>query len=280
MHSCHPLAGVVRWINEHELYLQVGLLGAEEEAPAGPGWVRLDELPARVPDLLDLLTEVSCGGNRTSASAFLAADLGHQLVSFAAGTVYLTARAPLPSADRLWVRVHESGRLYQVALQRPDVAVLPGDPMARRPGVEVVEDEDALDLRFMSAIVAVLEPVVEAVRAHTRYGTRQQWGMIADAAYQALLTLSAEIGRDQREGWERAARMVGHLNAGTPRAITRQRPFPLRLAEKDTDRLFLVRGGCCFYYRYGDAKCATCPLEADDQRERVLRTQYEAPQHA
>ncbi|NYE49369.1 hypothetical protein HDA32_004489 [Spinactinospora alkalitolerans] len=283
MPTCHPLAGVVQWVNERDLHVKVDLLGAGDSDPFGPEWVRGDRIAERVPELLAGLEEGTCRGHRTSAAAIFAADLGRQLVAFAAGTAYLTGRAPQMAARRLWVRAGEGGRLDRLALRRPDVAVLPGDPMAHRPGVTVVADENELDRWFMSSVVAALEPVVAAVRAVIRYGTRQQWSMVADGVHWALLLAAGEVGHDQRAAWLRAARMAELINSDAPRMIARQRPFPLvlpdRLPER-AERVFLVRGGCCFYYRYGGVKCASCPLETDEQRERLLLQGRPTPQRA
>ncbi|CAM4163355.1 hypothetical protein GCM10009799_29680 [Nocardiopsis rhodophaea] len=279
MQSCHPLVGVARWINARELYIDVDLLGATDPAPSGGEWTRLDRMPDRVPELIALLLERSCAGYTTSAAAFLASDAARQVLAFACVAAYLTGRAPDLAPQRTWVRHDpETGRLDRLALRQGAVAVVDGDPMARRPGAVCVSDEDALDAWFMGAAVAALEPVIDAVRAHTRYGTRAQWSMVADAPHAALIGASYEIGADQRTAWERARRMVEWINADRARVTPKQRPFPLVLAgqpEHRPERMFMVRGGCCFYYRFGGAKCAICPLSSDERRESVLREHFE-----
>lgn len=279
MQTCHPLAGVVHWINERGISINADLLSASGPEPSGSEWTRLDRMPERIPESIATLVERSCQGHRTAAAAFLAADIGRQVAAFAAVTAYLTGRAPELSAERTWVRHHESGRLDRMALRQGTVGLSAGDPMANRPGAVRVGADDELDQWFMGAVVDVVEPVFAAVREHTRFGPRPQWNMVADALHAALLQASDEIGADQNTAWDRARRMVQLINRDRPRVTPKQRPFPLAMAgrpEHRKERMFMVRGGCCFYYRFGDSACAACPLTADDERARVLREHYEA----
>ncbi|WP_017556777.1 hypothetical protein [Nocardiopsis baichengensis] len=278
MKSCHPLAGVVRWINERTLYFSVRLVAPGAPGPDGEGWIRADRLPEQVPGLIDLLMRRSCEGHRTAAAAFLATDVGRQVLCFASASAYLTGRAPELAAERLWVRPDENGRVVEAAVRQGTVGVLPGDPMARRPGVVGLPGDRALDEWFTAGAAAVLDPVVDAVRAATRFGARAQWGVIADAPHAALLAAAEEVGADQAAAWDRAARIVDLLNRDRDRVAPRQRPFTVALAGRPAhrpERTFLVKGGCCFYYRFGDSTCAGCPLKGDDERERLLRERFE-----
>ncbi|MDT0301582.1 hypothetical protein [Streptomonospora wellingtoniae] len=278
MPGSHPLSGVVDWVNERDLYFKTDLLGARDPEPRGAEWVRLDRVPEHIPELLDRLTEATCQGHRISASAFLAADLGRQVLTLAAMSAYLTGRAPRLEAHLVWVRRMEGGRLDRVALRRSDAAVLPGDPMAGRPDTVTVESEDELDRWFVGSAAAALEPAVHAVRATTRFGLRPQWSMVADALHSALLLASEEVGADQTAAWERARRMVQCLNLDRSRVAPRQRPFPLALAGRPQhrpERMFMVAGGCCFYYRFSGQRCSTCPLSTDEERESLLRGHFE-----
>ncbi|GAA4893363.1 hypothetical protein [Streptomonospora salina] len=279
MPGSHPLAGVVDWVNERDLYFKTDLLDAAAPEPAGAEWLRLDRVPRRVPELLDRLSDGACQGHRIAASAFLAADLGRQVFTLAAMSAYLTGRAPRLDARLLWVRRTESGRLDRLALRQADTAVLAGDPAAGGPDAVAVESEHGLDRWFVGTAAAALDPVVHAVRATTRFGWRPQWSMVADAVHGALLLASNEVGADQTAAWERARRMVACLNLDRARVAPRQRPFPLALAGRPAhspERMFMVAGGCCFYYRFSGQKCATCPLSCDQERERLLRGHYEA----
>ncbi|MUL39930.1 hypothetical protein FZ103_01840 [Streptomonospora sp. PA3] len=280
MPDSHPLAGVVDWVNERDLYFKTDLLSARDPEPREPEWLRLDRVPARVPELLERMTEGSCQGHRIAASAFLAADLGRHVLTLAAMSAYLTGRAPRLDAGLLWVRRTESGRLDRLALRQAETAVLAGDPMAERADVVELDSDRELDRWFVGAAAAALQPAVEAVRATTRFGLRPQWSMAADALHSALLMASHEVGADQEAAWRRARQMVECLNLDRPRVAPRQRPFPLALAGRPAhrpERMFMVAGGCCFYFRFSGQKCATCPLTGDEERERLLRGHYEAP---
>ncbi|RCV52283.1 hypothetical protein [Marinitenerispora sediminis] len=276
MQSCHPLAGVARWVNERGLALDIRLLGAADPEPRTAEWVRLDRLPERVPALLADLTVRTCAGHRTSAAAILASDAARQVAGFAAVAAYLVGRVPDLAAVRLWVRVAESGRPAALALRQGDVAMLAGDPMARRPGAVPLPDDDALDGWLAAAAVRTLEPVFQAIRAESRFGLRPQWSMLADALFRALPAAADEVGADQSAAWQRAGRMAARLNDDAPRVRPRQRPFPIRLPGRPAsrpERLVLVRGGCCFRYRYKEP-CKGCPLISDEQRERRLLARY------
>ncbi|GAA3763621.1 (2Fe-2S)-binding protein [Salinactinospora qingdaonensis] len=274
----HPLAGVVRWVNERELHVKVRLLATDAPEPHGQEWVRADRAPQRVPELIELLRSAACQGHQVSAAAVLAANLGRYVFGFAAATAYLTGRAPGLSAPRVWLRFSPSGGIDELALRPAATAVLHSDPMAQFSGTVVVDDEAALDHWFIRSAVTTLTPILAAVRDYTRFGTRPQWSMAADSLYWALLLASDEVGRDQWAAWDRATRMVGYINCGKHRVTPRQRAFPLTLARRPPERperLFLVRGGCCFYYKYAETMCASCPLSSDEDRERLLRGHFE-----
>lgn len=278
MKSCHPLAGVVRWVNERTLYFRVRLVAPSASGPDGEVWIRGDRLPEHVPGLIDLLMRRSCEGHRTAAASFLATDVGRQVLCFASASAYLTGRAPEPAAERLWVRPDGNGRIVEAAFRQGTVGVLPGDPMGRRPGVVELPGDRALDEWVMAGAASVLDPVVDAVRAATRFGARAQWGVIADAPHSALLAAAEEVGADQAAAWDRAARMVRLLNRDRDRVAPRQRPFTVALSGRPAhrpERTFLVKGGCCFYYRFGDSTCVGCPLKGDDERESLLRERFE-----
>src|SRR5690606_1270272 len=244
MKSCHPRAGVVRWVNGRDLAIGVRLVAPAAPGPEGDGWIRADRLPERVPDLIALLAERSCSGHRTAAAALLAIDVGRQVLCFASVSAYLTRRAPQLAAGRFWVRHDENGRVVEAAFRQGAAAVLAGDPMSARPGVLPVRGDRELDEWFVAGAVAVLEPVVEAVRAHTRFGARAQWDRISDAPFEALLRGAEEVGADQAGAWRRAHRIASCLNRDRKRVELRQRPFPLALAGRPghrPERTFLVR---------------------------------------
>lgn len=282
MPGSHPLAGVVDWINERDLYFKTDLLAAHDPEPQGAQWLRMDRVPGHVPALLDRMSEQACQGYRISASAFLAGDLGRQVLTFAAMSAYLTGRVPHLAAHLVWVRVTESGRLDRMALRQDTTAVLDGDPAAGTagdPGVVTAASDRDLDRWFVGTAAQTLDPAVHAIRATTRFGLRPQWSLVADAVHQALLLVSNEVGADQAAAWQRASSMVECLNGDRSRVAPRQRPFPLALAGRPAhrpERMFMVAGGCCFYYRFSGLKCATCPLTSDDERERLLRSHYDA----
>jgi hypothetical protein len=106
------------------------------------------------------------------------------------------------SASRVYLRPSGTGA---EALPTQRIAVLPGDPLAGRPGVSVVDDLLAEILRTL--LDGHLALAVEAYRAIRGGGARPLWGsLVQSLCYPATVTGSADAHADVRARTRRSAR--------------------------------------------------------------------------
>jgi hypothetical protein len=98
-------------------------------------------------------------------------------------------RVPLPALDDVLVRYSEHQPFVRLALRRPFVAVLPGDPLAgaARPGMLVRADEEALLDELRRALVDDhLDALMDGIRGRVHLGKRTLWGSLASGVAHAL----------------------------------------------------------------------------------------------
>lgn len=97
-------------------------------------------------------------------------------------------RVPVVSAENTLVRLHVSAPFLEIGLRRPQLAVLPGDPLASGPrssGVRVVDDL----VGFLKATLLDqhLAPVLDALSARVHVGRRTLLGSLASGVGYALV---------------------------------------------------------------------------------------------
>jgi hypothetical protein len=152
--------------------------------------------------------------------------------------------------------------------------VLPGDPAAGHPDAEVLPDLPALLDRVAEAAVATLRPLLDAVRAATRYGLVPLWNSAADAVRGAATYAPLYAGIEREQARVVGAALVDALAAHGARIRDRGGQ---ELVERGTETYTVpVRAACCLSYkteleveRASDAYCMTCPfLAAPDRRDR------------
>jgi hypothetical protein len=98
-------------------------------------------------------------------------------------------RVPLPALDDVLVRFSEHQPFLRMALRRPFVAVLAGDPIAAgaRPGVVVCDDNAALLREMRRALIDDhLEALMAGIRSRVHVGRRTLMGSLASGAAHAL----------------------------------------------------------------------------------------------
>ncbi|MDA2804825.1 (2Fe-2S)-binding protein [Nocardiopsis suaedae] len=241
--------------------------------PAADQWFRTDLMVAdgEVPVLFERLTALGARGHRLPAvTDFLRATLREPVFLVSAG-LYLTRRAALPDADRLWFPWRSESGFGTPTLTGVRTAVLADDPAADHPSAVVCADEDELVRTAAEHMVAAFAPVIDALHAHTRVGLRTLWGWVLDTAHFYMLNPARFLGRDAEDAWRLACALGDALiEAG---AVTRARPrlFPFR--EDHPRGTWAVRGTCCFDYK-GDPEhgfCTTCPLKCDNDRRDELQ---------
>jgi len=251
---------------------------------SGPGWVRLDALP-----VARWCAEARERSNPRRLASVAAAAVGgalaHAVLARVTAALAVDGRAWDLGADALTVHRAPEGHLDRVAV-RPPAWVVAGDPAAPSPAapspaapspaapspaalVRVFPDEAALLDAVATAAVGTLAPLLDEVRAATRFGLVPLWNAAGDAVRLTAAMAPRYAGRPARPGLATALldALVAH---GAPiRGRGEDQPLPGR-----ADRV-PVRAACCLAYRTdppvadpSDALCTTCPLLDPPERAR------------
>jgi hypothetical protein len=154
------------------------------------GWCPATELTTG-PGIADFLT---AAGRRWNASPHVAAALAWKCYTYWAALPAVLGwaagrRVPLVASGAVLVRYSDRQPFLRTALHRPEIAVLPGDPLATAgvPGVRVVADEAALLAALREALVdRHLAPMLDGVVDRVRLGRRTLWGSLASGVAYAL----------------------------------------------------------------------------------------------
>jgi len=251
---------------------------------SGPGWVRLDAAP-----VARWCAEARETGNPRRLASVAAAAVGgalaHAVLARVTAALAVNGRAWDLGADALTVHRAPEGHLDRVAV-RPPAWVVAGDPAAPSPAapspaapspaapspaalVRVFPDEAALHDAVAAAAVATLAPLLDEVRAATRFGLVPLWNAAGDAVRLTAAMAPRYAGRTPRPGLATALldALVAH---GAPiRGRGTDQPLPGRAEQVP------VRAACCLAYRTdppvadpADALCTTCPLLDPPERAR------------
>jgi len=251
---------------------------------SGPGWVRLDAAP-----VTRWCAEARERGNPRRLASVAAAAVGgalaHAVLARVTAALAVDGRAWDLGADALTVHRAPEGHLDRVAV-RPPAWVVAGDPAAPSPAapspaapspaapspaafVRVFPDEAALHDAVAAAAVATLAPLLDEVRAATRFGLVPLWNAAGDAVRLTAAMAPRYAGRTPRPGLATALldALVAH---GAPiRGRGTDQPLPGRAEQVP------VRAACCLAYRTdppvadpADALCTTCPLLDPPERAR------------
>lgn len=239
--------------------------------PQQPGWTALADA---VPQVAEWCARAREQDNPARLASVAATTVGGALVHAVLGRV----TAALVLERRAWdtraahLAVHaDTGRL---AVRDATLLVLPDDPAAGHPDAVVVPDLPALLHRVAADAVETLRPLLDAVRAATRYGLVPLWNSAADAVRSAAHYAPLYAGVRGDGPRELGAALVDALAAHGARL--RDRGGLERLEWGTETYAVPVRAACCLYYktepeveRPSDAYCMTCPfLCSPDRRER------------
>jgi hypothetical protein len=243
--------------------------------PAEPGWSSLADVVPRVGAWCAQAREQD---NPARLASVAATTVGGALVHAVLGRV----TAALVLDRRAWdvrpghLSLHpDTGRL---AVRDASLLVLPDDPAAGHPDAEVLPDLPALLRRVAADAVATLRPLLDAVRAATRYGLVPLWNSAADAVRGAAHYAPLYAGADRERARAVGAALVAELGAALAAqgARLRDRGGHEHVQWGTETYALPVRAACCLYYktepeveRPSDAYCLTCPfLCSPDRRER------------
>ncbi|MDQ7907725.1 hypothetical protein RB614_24695 [Phytohabitans sp. ZYX-F-186] len=169
-------------------------------------------------------------------------------------------RLPLFTMDGTALRADPGGWFNALAVEAPVLAVLPGDPLAGKPGVVVTSTMDA-DL--IGTVLALSGPVLDTLRGVSRLGRRTAWALVADTVMSAF---AGELPPGPAHAAVAEADRL--LAAGGPLAVRRRWSGPVPLA-----------AACCLAYkRPGLEHCErVCPKLDDVTRRDQITTWLRQP---
>jgi hypothetical protein len=232
--------------------------------PEGGHWRRIDHIDATVIDSW-LIQLQQLHGARDVAGSYLAGWIASGVVGAPMAAMVIGDVMPLPTRHGLWLRRHPGGWF---------------DRSSYEGGASVdLSHDDATDM-FATAVVEVLSPIIDSIRASVPYGRSGLWGAVADAIANSTVHAARQFGvgaEQAADDWLRCASIIDHIGRRRPALRGRPRPFPV--VRHDTVELFAVRSVCCLAYKSTKVSalpdalryCVSCPLVDDTERLRRLR---------
>ncbi len=231
-------------------------------AREGDGWYTLRELHADGGVLARQMRAfvTSSGCPAETAAAHMAGWVTGSFIRLLVFAYREERRLPLLTLDSTALRVDEDGWFNGLAVGESALGVLPGDPMAGEPGVQVVS---TLEGALAGTILALSAPIVDTLRSVSRLGRRTAWALVADTVMSAF---AGELPPGPAHGASAEADRL--LAAAGPLAVRRRwiGPVPLSAA-------------CCLAYkRPGVEHCErVCPKLDDGTRQEQITTWLRQP---
>jgi hypothetical protein len=190
------------------------------------------------------------------AGARLIGSLGYAALGRVGVAIAVTGRAYSTAPDTLLLRLDDEGLVDRIAVSRPALAVVAGDPWERLAGITVLPGLEALIEWTAERAHRTLDRLVEEVHEATGYGRQPLWNLVGDTVLGPSATAAALAGRDAAEGHENANAL---LDALVTRGALITRRGSLCSVEADGTPV-TRRGACCMYYREIAETCSGCPL--------------------
>lgn len=258
---------------------------------AGPGgWVTAEGLLERPDGLGRLARTAGPGRFRSEDRDLVLAQVARESVAALATAAVHTWSCQRRLLDtRASNVVLRDGDIAVVAgVRTPALAVLPGDPLARHPGVEVVDEPVMFQLLLTRTLgyplrpslapdrppeqVAAVAAVIAALKQLVRSGDRHLWGSVALAAVNALTHASHVAGDRARSDLEALMSARPDL-ARTVELVTTNDP-------RGEPITFAIRRTCCLLYKLPDGRqCATCSLVDRTSQVASLSEWHRAERH-
>lgn len=216
----------------------------------GTDWVRLDHYTADPTTLEAGLRLAGARFDRPEPSAasggWLIGDIA-AAITWPAATVMLTHQALLlSSASAVYLPAPRTEHRLAARITTPD-GVAPASPDT-----------------FADSIIATIQPVVEAVHAHTRRGRHALWGTVTDMVAAAFHRVGDHLGRSS-QARELASALIDSSPTLVGGANWHDVIWPG--GTKHTR----IRNICCLWYQTpGGDLCLTCPRITDQQRRDLL----------
>ncbi|GAA2493267.1 (2Fe-2S)-binding protein [Streptomyces longisporus] len=180
------------------------------------------------------------------------------------GTWYLERRVPRIRPEDL--RLDLATGAYAITAGT-ELACLPGDPLASRPGTLTATQEESLRAALRMSMADHMRPLLSAIGPVARRGARSLWGLVADDLVSGIWYLGRMLGQE--------ATAVRAATEVLPIAVP---PYPTGAAFRhlttDDGRRHptRTRTGCCMFYAIRPTEaCVTCPRTSDAERLRRLQ---------
>lgn len=242
-----------------EGYMPV-LVGTPPTDVVDEHWTRFDRATtaeALADRLAAMLPQYEHDG--TVATAFLCSRFMSPLALLAGRPVVTQRRGLVLDPSALWLRRHPRGWHNGIALAAPRLLVTDDDPLAGRPGTQVVGDLAALRSAAVAAVLSLATPVLDRLLRVGQLGERALWGQLAD-----MLVTAAARPHDGTGDADRARAEADALLACDPRLWVE--PTIARVEVDGGCGLAWRRGSCCLAYRLDRfAYCTGCPLVDEDE---------------
>jgi hypothetical protein len=218
----------------------------------GGGWCRLDEAlgDERV---LDRWFQTLLAGEGN----WWADVTGELLAYYLPGVIADSAVKALVGQRRVWpiaaehlaVRHAPEGSFDGIAVRTSRLRVLPEDPEADHPDVEVVADEAALRTVLLDELVPLLTSIFAAIRTRAPYGVRGMWGNFADGIAMAALWRVRTNGTeaDARAAFATAMALIAELAPRVP--LAKVRPHLAPVPWSGGTGWIAIKTTCCLLYK-------------------------------
>lgn len=185
-------------------------------------------------------------------------------------------RVPDLAATNTELFLDREGRPAGASLLTPRFAAVVGDDeAAAAPGVELVDDDEALFAWARSRLFdGHLGPLVEAIHDLAPVGRRLLWGNVAAAAAGGFAVLSAQLPFALEPD-----RLIADAKCllDRPGSPTEGLAELFGVPHDGGTRLFVRRQTCCLRYRLPDAPptCLSCRLVPESERRRRIAVRLE-----
>ncbi|MCX5309911.1 (2Fe-2S)-binding protein [Streptomyces sp. NBC_00154] len=250
--------------------LRAEVLGDDEPAPSGVGWVWAHELAAGGAALDTFLAWDNAQVLRDygkQARPDVVASFGLHRYAWPACLLvtvpwFLHRRVPrIPVEDVAFQRT-----LGHLTVRVREFTCLPDDPAAALPGARVVADEAALRAEVLAAVAEHIGPVLDGFGPRMRRGKRALWGMATDEIVEGLWYIAHLLGEEGRAMTELEELLPGTIKPYVGTAGFRELTGPNGESLPTRDR-----ASCCLFYTLRpEDTCVTCPRTCDADRVRKL----------
>jgi len=227
-------------------------VGGDPGDADGTGWCRLDEALGDgrvIDDWLQSLLEGEGNWWGDVSGALLAYYLPYVIADSVVKAFVAERRVWPLEADLLAVRRCSEGSFDGIAVRTTRVRVLPGDPDAGHPDVEVVADEAALRAVLVEELVPLVAVIFAAVRARAPYGIRGMWGNLADGISLSALWQVGKNGTEADAGAAFASGLALIAELASRVSLSKMRPRLAPVPWSGGTGWIAIKTTCCLLYK-------------------------------